>query len=428
MNPTTNRLRILWVKSGPLHPPDTGGRKRTHSMLVELSRSHEVTYLALHDERVALEPGEAEAGYAARKVWVPWREAAAGTAKWCAELAWNLACSSLPYALAKYRSRMLEQSMLRLCREEPFDLVVCDFLAPAVNFLRVRGRLGAPAVLFQHNIEAQIWRRLAAGKRNSLARWYFGVQARRMAAWERRLSRLFNGVITVSADDAELARRDYALANVLGEVPTGVDAEYFRPAGDGPDGPPTIGFLGSMDWMPNIEAVQWFVRDIFPAIRAAVPAVRLLVIGRRPPAAIAALAASDPGIEVTGTVADVRPHLRRCHLLAVPLLSGGGTRIKIMEALAAGLPVVSTTTGAEGLGLVDGVHVMIADTAAEFAAAATNMLGDHRLRLRLGAAGRELVLAECSWARAAAVFIGHCGKLGIRLASGAEPRHNRGAC
>jgi glycosyltransferase involved in cell wall biosynthesis len=423
----SSSLRILWVKSGPLHPLDTGGKKRTHSMLVELSKGHEVTYLSLKERRLALEPVEPEDGYAARKLWVPWRESGGRSLRFFAELLGNLFFSSLPYALAKYRSGEMESEIARLCAGEQFDLVVCDFLSPAVNFLRIRDRLGVPTVLFQHNVEAQIWKRLAAGKRNPVARWYFGLQAARMARWERRLSQIFDGVIMVSPEDTELARKEYGLENVLGEVPAGVDTDYFQPGRRNGGQEPTIGFLGSMDWMPNIEAVKWFADDIFPRLKDAIPGVRLMVIGRRPPASIRALASRDSRIEVTGTVDDVRPYLDRCDLLTVPLLSGGGTRIKIMEGLAAGLPVVATTVGAEGLGLVDGEHLLIADSAEEFAAAVREVISDQGLRQRLSASGRDLVLAEYGWARAADVFMEHCQKVLSRLVTGSELRQNQRA-
>ena len=420
-------LKILWVKAGPLYPLDSGGKKRTHAMLVELSRAHEVTYLGLKDRNVPLAPDEQEAPYAKRKEWVAWEECATGSFRFFAELLWNFLFSSFPYALAKYRSRAMEDAILRLGREEMFDLVVCDFLFPAANFLRLQDTLDAPTVLFQHNTEAQIWKRLAAGKRNPISRWYFGLQFKRMRAWEERLGRLFDGVITVSPEDTAFARNEYGQDNVLGDVPTGVDPLYFQPSERGSTNETTIGFLGSMDWMPNIEAVNWFVSEIFPAVGAATEEVRLLVIGRRPPGSIQALAERDSRIEVTGTVDDVRPYLARCDLLVVPLLSGGGTRIKIMEALAAGLPVVSTTIGAEGLGLEHGSHLLIADSASEFAEAVNQLAADPKTRERLSAAGRALVLAEFSWARATGVFLDHCQKLRSRLASGSEHPQNQAA-
>jgi len=404
--------KILWVKTGPLFPLDSGGKKRTHAMLCELSKEHEVTYLALKEDSQELHAEEADAPYAAHKKWLSWNETQGGTPKFFIDLFKNLMFSSLPYSLEKYRSPLMAEEIERLCRDEGFDLVICDFLSPATNFLSIE--LQVPTVLFQHNVEAQIWKRLAAGKKNPIARWYFGKQYRRMAKWEKELSKIFDGVIMVSPEDTAMARSEYGLDNVLGDVPTGVDPDYFEGDERGSGETTTIGFLGSMDWMPNIEAVQWFADEIFSQVKSEITDCKLVVIGRKPPASILRLAENDAQIEVTGTVDDVRPYLQRCDFLIVPLLSGGGTRIKIMEALAAGLPVVSTTIGAEGLGLVDGEHLLIADSAADFAAAVVRMAGDEQLRLRLSNSGIALVRAEFGWDGVTEIFIDHCETLATR--------------
>ena len=241
-----------------------------------------------------------------------------------------------------------------------------------------------------------------------------------MKRWEKRLSEMFDGVIMVSPEDTEFARREYGLKKVLGDVPAGVDADYFQPGDLRQGRAATLGFLGSMDWMPNVEAVTWFVEEVFPEVKKTVDGVNLLVIGRRPPPPIEALAAKDQDIEVTGTVDDVRPYLERCDLLVVPLLSGGGTRIKIMESLAAGLPVVSTSVGAEGLGLVNGEHLLVADTAREFVAAVTQLISEPEMRHQMSAKGRALVQADFSWDRATKVFMDHAQKAPGRLVTGSE--------
>ena len=134
-------LKILWVKTGPLFPLDTGGKKRTHAMLRELSKQHRVTYLALKEDGLELSPDEQEADYAATKKWLPWAETASGTPKFFAELLGNFLFSSLPYALAKYRSGLMESEIACLCSDGNFDLVICDFLSPAVNFLKISKEL-----------------------------------------------------------------------------------------------------------------------------------------------------------------------------------------------------------------------------------------------------------------------------------------------
>lgn len=394
---------ILWVKADPLHPPDTGGKIRTLNMLREINRRHRLTYLALCAADSPLHPDEDADPYAAEKIWVPVRQPRRGSPVFFADLALSMA-SSKPFALSKHHSAQMRQRLIELDESGRFDLIVCDFLAPALHFVDRRWK--TPVVLFQHNMESQIWKRMAANHPKALGRWFMAIQHRRMFAWENKLSRLFNGVITVSAEDSRFARETYGLANVLGDVPPGVDTHFFQPqADDRARKRPALAFLGSMDWMPNIEGVRWFVRDSWPLIKAQAPEARLRIVGRKPGPEIMALSKSDPSIEITGTVADVRPHLRDATAMIVPLLSGGGTRIKILEAMALGLPVISTTVGAEGLPFTHGRRLLLADQARSFADECLSLLRDGGRCQQLAEAARDEVVARYSWAAAAEKFL-----------------------
>ena len=396
-------MRILWVKSGPLYPLNTGGRKRTHAMLVELARGHEVTYLASLSEGTVLDPEEPGASYAQEKRWIPSREPREGSAAWVLSLLKNVFLSTFPFVLDRYRNEELARTLLDLEANGEFDLIVCDFLTPAVNF--DFDRLRTPVVLFQHNVEARIWERLASEKSNPFVRLLFRDQARRMREAEKSLSAKCSGVIAVSPEDAAVFRGDYGLDNVLGDVPTGVDTTFFAPPVPRAPEPGLIGFLGSMDWMPNIECVHHFVRDIFPAIIARHPGARFLVIGRDPVPSLLRLAADDERLLLTGTVADVRPSLDRCEVLVVPLRSGGGTRIKIFEAMAQGVPVVSTTIGAEGLPVCDGEAILLADEPGDFADAVIRILDSPELGGELSTRARELVVSDHGWSAVTSKFM-----------------------
>lgn len=396
-------MRILWVKSGPLYPLNTGGRKRTHAMLVELARQHHVTYLANLPEGQPLDPAEPGAPYAQEKRWIPSREPRDGSPAWVRSLIANLLFSTRPFVLDRYCNETLADALLELDANGGFDLIVCDFLTPAVNF--DFDRIRTPVILFQHNVEARIWERLAGEKRNPITRLLFRDQARRMRDAEIALSKKCAGIIAVSPEDAADFREDYGLVNVLGDVPTGVDTGFFRPPSPRHPEPGVIGFLGSMDWMPNIECVHHFVGDIFPAILARCPEARLLVIGRDPAPSLRRLAAENDRVLLTGTVEDVRPHLDRCEVLVVPLRSGGGTRIKIFEAMAQGVPVVSTSIGAEGLPVPEGEAILIADDPAAFAGAVVSLLESPEFRDRIATCARELMVGEYSWTTVATRFL-----------------------
>ena len=399
-------MNILWVKSGSLFPLDSGGKKRTHAMLEEINKRHDVTYLALLAEGQELHPDEMAATYAAEKVWLPWRETDKRSWRFPCELLRNFLFSPFPYALAKYRSKPMMNWLESHLVVDRFDLVVCDFLIPAPNFIHLK--TGVSMILFQHNMEALIWKRLAQSSSNPIKRFYLNGQFRRFAEWERLLSRLFDGIITVSEDDSRYAREQYMLDNVRGHVPTGVDVDCFAPRKEILAASNVIGFLGSMDWLANIQAVEFFVGEVYPRIRRALPEVRFVVIGRNPPKSMRDLAKNDTSITVTGSVEDVRPHLKECDLMVVPLLSGGGTRIKILESMAMGVPVVSTTIGAEGLELESGVHLEVVDQATEFADRTIDLLGNMQRRRRLAEAAYDRLIHKNGWKGVTDEFLRLC--------------------
>ena len=342
-------MRILWIKTELLHPVDKGGRIRTYQMLRSLARKHHLTYLCLDDGQAAPDAAERAREYCAELVTVPFAPAAKGGSRFFLELLGNL-FSRLPYAVARYRSARLEFEVRRLAGAS--DLVVCDFLAPALN---VPADLGVPTVLFQHNVEAMIWERHAAVPQHSLKRLYMGLQADRMRQFEGVQCRRFSKVVAVSRSDSLELERRYGCAGVA-DVLTGVDLDYFVALPAVKRNARELVFVGSMDWMPNQDGIGWFIESVFPELRRRIPDVRLTVVGRTPTAALRALAESVGAVEVTGTVADVRPYLARAAVCIVPLRIGGGTRLKIYEAMAMGAPLVSTSVGAEGLPLENTQH------------------------------------------------------------------------
>jgi polysaccharide biosynthesis protein PslH len=394
-------MRILWIKTELLHPLDKGGRIRSYQMLRSLSRQHHVTYLCLADGLAAADARERASEYAQEVVVVPFRPPAKMTLGFFAALLRNL-FSPLPYAIACYRSPTLRDQVRRLAAT--VDLIVCDFLASSLN---VPDGLPAPTVLFEHNVEATIWQRHTEVPQHPLRRAYMRLQWRRMLRYEARECRRFSYVVAVSASDAEIIRREYVVAPV-GHVPTGVDPAYFsasRPrARDGRE----LVFVGSMDWMPNDDGIRWFANEVFSRIQERVSGARLTVVGRSPSAGVRELAACNAAIEVTGTVADVRPYLERAAVCVVPLRIGGGTRLKIYEMMAMGVPVVSTAIGAEGLPIRDGEHLLIANTADEQVNAISALLMDPARADLLAVNALRHVHQHCSWDAVADCFLAQC--------------------
>jgi polysaccharide biosynthesis protein PslH len=397
-------MHIVWIKTELLHPVDKGGRIRTYQMLRALAREHEITYVTLDDGTAASDARERATEYCTRVEIVPFSPSRKGGIRFLFEVVANL-FSSRPFVTERYRVPALEARIRSVCLERQVDVVVCDFLAPSSN---VPDDLPAPVILFEHNVESMIWQRHADVATNPLKKAYFASQWQRMRRFEAAECRRMHSVIAVSEQDAKVFRDEFAVEHVVA-VATGVDLDYFaeRPA-SAVVRPGEMVFTGSMDWMPNEDGIEWFVQSVFGRIRSAVPHATLTVVGRNPTSRVKALHAPDAGITVTGSVPDVRPYLNAAELFIVPLRVGGGTRLKIYEGMAIGLPTVSTTIGAEGLPLTDGEHIAIADDAESFAQTCIDLLTDRRAASALGQSGAEYVREHCGWDGVARDFTEFC--------------------
>jgi glycosyltransferase involved in cell wall biosynthesis len=388
-------MKILWVKTDYLHPTDRGGQIRTLEMLKRLHARHDVDYLTLASSAHPEGPARA-AEYCRRHFAVPHAVSAKPSPGFFWDLAAGLA-GELPVAIARWRSEAMRRQANELDRQERYDAIVCDFLAPAAS-LDHWPRL----VLFQHNVEALIWQRHAEQAPSPLHRWYLRAQAAKMERFEARASRQFRRVICVSEQDAALTRQRYGRQDALW-VPTGVDVQYFAPTGPPPPPRQDLIFLGSMDWLPNVDGAEWLAAEILPRIWQQRPNTTLALVGRRPVPRLQALA-SDPRIVVSGTVDDVRPWLHSSLVSIVPLRIGGGTRLKIYEAMAAGVPTVSTSVGAEGLAVSPDRDILLGDSPEHFAEQCLSLLNHPPRRQLLAHNAAQFVHLHCGWEAVTSAF------------------------
>jgi polysaccharide biosynthesis protein PslH len=393
---TLHAVKILWVSPGFLHPTTRGGQIRTLEMLRQLHVRHEVHFVGLHDGNPEALARSSE--FCAKADLVPFRLAKRASLRFWMQTA-LFSFSTLPVVVARKKSRAMRSVIEGLLSSERFDVVVCDFLTATVNLPP-----GTPHVLFAHNVESLIWQRYAENAPDPVRRSFFAIQAKRVLAFEQAACRKATHVVAVSEADAKWFR-DRAAVQVSA-VPTGVDANYFSRPSDfrNTNDSATLLFVGSMDWMPNIDGVLWFVEHVLPLIRRRIPECSLTIAGRRPAASIRRLAASDPLIRVTGTVDDIRPFLWESSVAIVPLRIGGGTRLKIYEAMAAEIPAVSTTIGAEGLDVSSPSNIRIADTAQVFAEACMELLCNRPEHARQTSAALDLVRQKFPWEVVAASF------------------------
>ena len=407
-------MRILYVTQIVPYPPHGGVLQRGFNLLRELGRHHEVHLLAFHhpDE---LPPGEAversrrELGRFCSAVeyfdlW-PKRSPlhmAAGLAV--------AALSRAPFSVVAHRSRRLAARIAEICRgaNRP-DIAHLDTLALA-PFADHCGDV--PTVLAHHNVESRLMARRGDHEQGALRRWYVRRDAAKLRACEAAVCGRFRVNVTVSDDDSAALRQICPTA-VAVAIPNGVDTEYFTPR-RGEETPALI-FTGGMNMFANRDGVDWFLDAVWPLVRERVPGVRFVAIGQRPSERLLAEVRAG-GVEAPGFVADVRPAVARAAVYVVPLRVGGGTRLKVLDAMAQGKAIVSTSLGAEGIEVTDGEQLVIADRPEEFAARVVGLLNDPARRLALGEAARKRVEERYAWTQ-----------LGERLAETYRRAIERGA-
>lgn len=315
--------------------------------------------------------------------------------------------SPVPFAVAKFSPPEVRHLVDQWSREGRFDAMVCDFLSATRNFTQPES---TPAILFQHNVESALWRRQARHAPNPLLRMVYGLESWKMDRYEARTVARFREVIAVSEEDRRLMSSMTDPARIV-VVPTGVDTGKFAAVAETEPAGSTALFLGSMDWEPNVDGVEWMTASIWPAIAAAVPGARFAIVGRNPHPRVRAKAAPD--VVVTGSVPSVEPYLRDAAAFIVPLRVGGGTRLKIFEAMAAGRAVISTTVGAEGLPVTHDRDILLADDPQAFATAVIRVMTEPALRQRIAAGGLALARAH-DWSQVVSGFSDVLARAGSR--------------
>jgi sugar transferase (PEP-CTERM/EpsH1 system associated) len=384
-------MRLLFITDHLPYPPTDGWKIRVFAFLRGLAQRHDITLVSFS------RPGDDATAVGRLRelginVHVIQRDARYSPVKLARGLFGRTAFPILNY----YDTRMVEV-LAGVTAGQSFDLVQAESLHTA----QYCEALSIPVVLDLHNIESLLMKRYARRTSHPLKRFYAEVTWRKLAAYERRICRALTHCLTCSDEERVLLQTTCGVEQVS-VVPNGVDADGYRSSvdaslnGSSRLNNPRIVFIGRMDYHANVDAVQWFCRHVFPRVRRARPDVVLQIVGGHPTGAVRRLA-SPGAVEVTGFVPDVRPYLAEASAVVVPLRIGGGTRLKILEALAMGKAVISTALGAEGLEAVGGREVLIANSPEEFAHQVVAVLSDADLRARLGAAGRRLAVDKYDW-------------------------------
>lgn len=383
-------MKLLILDEEFPHPLNTGKRIRTFNLFSRLASRHHLTYLAYGNDGSEAFRVFDSAGL--HPVAVPRRPRPKQGAGLYVRLLQNL-FSSEPYSVSSHWTKAFDTAVEKEISSADYDLVVCEW-TPYAQFMRTRTNIKTMVVA--HNIEYQIWQRYVQNEKQFVVKKYMAMQAARMRTFEENTFKIVSGATAVSAADAEVIRTINPDLPVQ-VVDNGVDLEFFRDF-DQPsdDEAPGLVFTGSMDWRPNQDSVEYFVHEILPLVKRTHPHIKTVLVGRNPPPKIVALGNVD-GVTVTGTVDDVRPYIKRANVFIVPLRIGGGSRLKILEAMAMKKPVVSTSVGAEGLDVNDDRELLLADTPEQFAEQINLLLSDQPKARRLGEAGRTLVEQHYGW-------------------------------
>jgi polysaccharide biosynthesis protein PslH len=393
------RLNILCVSQMPASPPRIGAQARMHGLMTQLARHHDVTAVMLVNESFDIEEcRRAMQVYCRDVALLPNPNGREGVSKRRLQL--RSLASSQSFERLTVRVPALQQALDRVLIARSFDIVNLEFSFLGGYNLRQAPRGGRlPAlVVDSHNIDYDLARQYAHVG-GLVRRFYAGANWRKLRREELATYRDADGVYLCSAADQRRLHDEVPGARTL-VIPNAADVEYYQPrATDPPADARTVVFFGHLSYFPNVDGVTYFVQEIWPRIAEAHPKARLKIIGGQAPRSLQALV--RPGVELTGFVPDLRPHLAEAAAVVVPLRLGGGTRLKIVEAMAMGKAIVSSTLGAEGIEAVPGRDLLIEDQPAAFADAVSRLLAEPGLAARIGRSARQLAVQHYAWSGAA---------------------------
>lgn len=388
-------MRVLWLGHNLAYPPKGGPLQRNYNLLKEAARYHEV-HVLVFDQPATRPPGvapehcvEALSAFCSSVEWVPLPADSLGISRYWRALGGVL--TGDPYEFCWLRSREMAKRLQRLADRLQFDVVHVDTLglAPYVSLVPSVG-----TVLNHHDIESALVQRRAVSDPNALWRMFWSREAANLLSAERRWCPMFHVNLVVSNDEGNLLKPSCQKSDIR-VVPNGVDIEYFTPRPD-PGGTRLL-FCGRLDQLANKGAITFFFKSIWPQLADQVNTIEIDVVGKNPPAWLRELSLRDSRVHVPGFVDDVRPYFQKATIFVCPIMDGGGTRLKILDALAMGMPIVSTTFAASGLDLRDGAHLLLADTPETMIDQIRRLLDSRALREQLTQGAVNVVQQTYSW-------------------------------
>jgi polysaccharide biosynthesis protein PslH len=387
----SGRPKLLFVSQQLPFPLNDGGNIRTYHILRSLAAAFDVTLVASSNNLKARAELDALIAPEIKSLIVP--DVKSDKIRHWTNTLFRTIQTGAPVPICYNHNRHLAKALHRMTREQNYDLVHLNHTDTAQYFdclAPERCTIDTHNLLFDYYFKA-------ATRGNRLMAQVLRKWARSLEKFEHRTFHKVGSILVCSHREREILSCSECDRNMK-IVPNGVDCEHFNlPASATAAGPPTLLFIGSMSYRPNLEGVLFFIRSIFPKLREKISGIRFLAVGKGPTEELFRACAGAPDIEVTGEVADVRTYIARSHVFVVPLNYGGGTRLKVLEAFASAIPVVSTTIGAEGIECEDGKDILLADTPEDFSEAVVRLLENQELRHTLISNARRLALEKYDW-------------------------------
>ncbi|MCW5799584.1 MAG: glycosyltransferase [Nitrospira sp.] len=409
-------MRVLWLGHNLAYPPKGGPLQRNYNLLREAAKFHEV-HVLVFDQPASRPAGvapedcaEALLKFCASVEWVSLPKDFLGMARYC-RAAGGIVTGE-PYEFRWLRSKVMMSRLEQLAGRLQFDILHVDTLglAPYASLVPMAG-----TVLNHHDIESALVQRRAANERNVVWRAFWSQEAAHLLAAERRWCPTFDVNMVVSDDESQLVKTSCGQSQIC-VVPNGVDVNYFTPRQD-PGGTRLL-FCGRLDQLANKGAITYFFNAIWPHLSKRVKDLTIDVVGKNPPAWLRELSERDPRVQVPGFVDDVRSYFRKATVFVCPITDGGGTRLKMLDALAMGIPIVSTTFAASGLALRHGQHLLLADTVEQFTESIARLLSDQNLRENIARRGLEVVTQLYCWETIGRRLVDAYEEAGKRKATG----------
>lgn len=389
-------MKILWLSHNIPYPPKNGVLQRNYNLVKEISKYNKIFLIAFNQKTLLPTDKDVKDAIAALKRYCEYIEVVplpSDKSLWVKNLLMAKSVfTKKPYTVNWNQSQVMENLIKKVTSSFKPDIIHYDTIGLAEYW---KPSFDGPQILNHHNIESAMMFRRYENEKNVFKRLYFYQEAKKIEQYEKKHCGLFHANLTVSEDDGVILKR--LLPEIKTEViSNGVDTAYFCPTKAKIQKISLI-FGGGMGWYPNRDAMLWFADEIWPLIKKEYPDIKMTVIGKKPPDKLIKLSKDDSNLIVTGYVDDVRPYFEEALIYVCPIRDGGGTRLKILDALSMGKPIVATTIAVEGIKVIPNKHVLIADTPEQFVVQIVKLIEDKDLRERLSVEGRKLVEENYDW-------------------------------